>query len=263
MVQSHRLRRKLRAGEPVTGAIVNVQAPWFIDLVGISGFDFVMLDAEHGPITPENVELMIRAAEQAGMTALVRVPANVPHVILGFLDAGAQAIQVPHIQTADDAPSKPHPGMIMQAMAETGIGPRDAAMMRRRAADSAGRSMLTMVRQRMRGMTSCPTFALRGGRRTSRAGWVLWRVPAAPVEGEARGSAISAMPERFRAMRFSACLFHSIGSLGSIPACSFHQARGVYGRGKGAWTDWRGMIDGGVKKRLGSGEGGVPLSCKI
>ena len=61
MVQSHRLRRKLRAGEPVTGAIVNVQAPWFIDLVGISGFDFVMLDAEHGPITPENVELMIRA----------------------------------------------------------------------------------------------------------------------------------------------------------------------------------------------------------
>ena len=103
MVQSHRLRRKLRAGEPVTGAIVNVQAPWFIDLVGISGFDFVMLDAEHGPITPENVELMIRAAEQAGMTALVRVPANVPHVILGFLDAGAQAIQVPHIQTADDA----------------------------------------------------------------------------------------------------------------------------------------------------------------
>lgn len=103
MVQSHRLRRKLLAGKPVTGAIVNVQAPWFIDLVGISGFDFVMLDAEHGPITPENVEPMIRAAEQAGMTALVRVPANVPHVILGFLDAGAQAVQVPHIQTADDA----------------------------------------------------------------------------------------------------------------------------------------------------------------
>ena len=69
MVQSHRLRRKLDAREPVTGAIVNVNAPWFIDLLGISGFDFVMLGAEHGPITPENVEPMIRAAEQAGMSA--------------------------------------------------------------------------------------------------------------------------------------------------------------------------------------------------
>lgn len=103
MIQSHRLRRKLDAREPATGAIVNVHAPWFIDLLGISGFDFVMLDAEHGPITPENVEPMIRAAEQAGMSALVRVPGNVPHIILGFLDAGAQAIQVPHVQTADDA----------------------------------------------------------------------------------------------------------------------------------------------------------------
>lgn len=102
MSQTHLLRKRLDAGEPSTGVIVNVDAPWFVDLVGLTGFDFVMLDAEHGPITRLNVEPMIRAAEQAGMTALVRVPANLPHVILGFLDAGARAIQVPHIQTVDD-----------------------------------------------------------------------------------------------------------------------------------------------------------------
>ena len=139
MLQSHRLRRKLDAREPVTGAIVNVHAPWFIDLLGISGFDFVMLDAEHGPITPENVESMIRAAEQAGMSALVRVPANIPHIILGFLDAGAQAIQVPHIQTADDA------RLAVSAVRYPPVGARGMSMMTRAAHHGFGQTAAEYV----------------------------------------------------------------------------------------------------------------------
>jgi len=103
MIGPHRLKQKLRAGEFVTGPILNFSAPWLVDLAGPIGFDFVMIDAEHGPLSPESAEAMIRAAEVGGLTPVVRVPANVPHEILRFLDVGACAIQVPHIDSAADA----------------------------------------------------------------------------------------------------------------------------------------------------------------
>jgi 4-hydroxy-2-oxoheptanedioate aldolase len=103
MIGPHRLKQKLKAGEFVTGPILNFNAPWLVDLSGPIGFDFVMIDAEHGPLSPESAELMIRAAEGGGLTPVVRVPANVPHEILRFLDIGASAIQIPHIDSADDA----------------------------------------------------------------------------------------------------------------------------------------------------------------
>jgi 2-keto-3-deoxy-L-rhamnonate aldolase RhmA len=83
--------------------IINFDSPWLVDAAGLIGFDFVLLDAEHGPLSPAIMEGMIRAAEAADMSALVRVPANVQHEILRYLDIGAVGIQVPHIETAQDA----------------------------------------------------------------------------------------------------------------------------------------------------------------
>lgn len=102
MIRAHRLRQKLVDGEPTMGMLVNFQSEWFIDMVALMGFDFVLLDAEHGPLNPANAENMIRAAEAAGISAIVRVP-NVSHEIQRFLDIGATGIQIPHIDSADDA----------------------------------------------------------------------------------------------------------------------------------------------------------------
>src|SRR6185437_9803275 len=98
-----RVRERLTAGQPVFGLIVNFESPWFVDLLALSGFDYVLLDAEHGPIAPGTAEATIRAAEAAGMSPLVRVPGNLPHVMQRFLDIGAVGIQVPHVDTAEDA----------------------------------------------------------------------------------------------------------------------------------------------------------------
>ena len=103
MIGPNRLRQKLAANGFAIGPILNFNAQWLVDLAGPIGFDFVMIDAEHGPLSPESAEGMIRAAEVAGLTPVVRVPANVPHEILRFLDIGASAIQVPHIDSAEDA----------------------------------------------------------------------------------------------------------------------------------------------------------------
>lgn len=45
----------------------------------------MFLDAEHGAITPDVCEGLVRAAELVGLPSVVRVPANDPHVILSFL----------------------------------------------------------------------------------------------------------------------------------------------------------------------------------
>ena len=102
MIGPHRLRRKLEAGEKVLGMMVGFPSAWFVDMLALSGFDFVVIDAEHGSLSPSDAEIMVRAAEAGGMSALARVP-NVAHEILRFLDIGCVGIQVPHIETGEQA----------------------------------------------------------------------------------------------------------------------------------------------------------------
>jgi 4-hydroxy-2-oxoheptanedioate aldolase len=103
MIGPHRIREKLAAGGHVVGPIVNFDSPWFVDICGLVGFDFVVLDCEHGPISVERLEVMVRAAEAGGLSPLVRVPTNQPHEILRVLDIGAVGVQVPHIDSPDQA----------------------------------------------------------------------------------------------------------------------------------------------------------------
>ena len=102
MIFPNRLRQKLEDGRKVLGMMVGFPSPWFIDMLALSGFDFVVLDAEHGSIDPGQADVMIRAAEGGGMSVLARVP-NIPHEILRFLDLGVVGIQVPHIHNAGEA----------------------------------------------------------------------------------------------------------------------------------------------------------------
>jgi 4-hydroxy-2-oxoheptanedioate aldolase len=103
VIGSHRFRSKLGTGETIIGPVVNFNSAWIVDIAGLIGFDYVLLDCEHGPMTAESIEMMIRAAEVAGISPIVRVPGNVPHEILRFLDIGAAGVQVPHVESAADA----------------------------------------------------------------------------------------------------------------------------------------------------------------
>ncbi|MCS7207206.1 MAG: aldolase/citrate lyase family protein [Dehalococcoidia bacterium] len=96
-------KAKLLQDQAVYGWIIQTPSPSIVELAGLAGLDFVMLDCEHGPITAESLEDLCRAAEVVGVTPLVRVPANHPEAILRALDRGAAGIIVPHIRTAHDA----------------------------------------------------------------------------------------------------------------------------------------------------------------
>ena len=96
-------KAKLESGEVVFGGIVSGFAPEIAELLGHLGFDFVFLDCEHGPMSYDQVEQMVRTAEAVGITPIVRVPNHEESTILRYLDRGVQGIIVPHVNTRAQA----------------------------------------------------------------------------------------------------------------------------------------------------------------
>lgn len=96
-------REKLSRGETVYGCFVRYPNAALVEVIGYWGWDFIVFDGEHGTIEPADCEQMTRAAEVRGVTPVVRVPVNQPHVILRFMDTGAQGLHMPMVSSAADA----------------------------------------------------------------------------------------------------------------------------------------------------------------
>ena len=97
------MKRKLLAGKPAFGVSIMIPSPHIVDIVGRLGFDWVLIDCEHGSIGIESVELMVMAAETAGVIPIARPSVNSFEAIGQLMDRGVMGVQVPHVNTADDA----------------------------------------------------------------------------------------------------------------------------------------------------------------
>jgi 4-hydroxy-2-oxoheptanedioate aldolase len=97
------LRQRVMYGDTVYGLVIKAPAPAIIEMCAAAGFDFAIIDTEHGSGDITEVEHHIRAAESFGMPALVRVGVNEPIEILRALDSGAAGIIVPHVKTKREA----------------------------------------------------------------------------------------------------------------------------------------------------------------
>lgn len=97
------LKERLQAGKPAIGVGLTLPSPALVELCAHAGFHFVRIDCEHGPMDPVTAEHMIRAAEATGITPIVRPPVNQAHEMLRLLDAGAQGVLAPRIETKADA----------------------------------------------------------------------------------------------------------------------------------------------------------------
>lgn len=102
-MRTNTLKQKLREGKPAFGAMITFHSPPIVEMLGYMGFDWVLIDNEHGSITVDTSEEMIRAAELTGVAPIVRPVANRPDVIAPFLDRGAWGVQVPHVNTREEA----------------------------------------------------------------------------------------------------------------------------------------------------------------
>lgn len=99
----NRMKEKLLSGRPAFGVSVMFPSPQVVEMVGRLGFDWVLIDCEHGSTSPESVELMVMAAELAGLTPIARPWTNSPEAILRLMDRGVMGVQIPHVNTAADA----------------------------------------------------------------------------------------------------------------------------------------------------------------
>jgi 4-hydroxy-2-oxoheptanedioate aldolase len=96
-------KEKLKAGGTVFGCFLRYPLGTLAELTALGGWDFIVLDAEHGSLQPADVEDLARACELHGVTPLVRVTANDHPTILRFLDAGAHGIHIPWVNSGAEA----------------------------------------------------------------------------------------------------------------------------------------------------------------
>jgi len=93
------LKRSLRAGKPAVGCmLVEMRQPSVMRLLANAGFDFVIIDNEHGPFTIETIADLSREAVLLGITPIVRVPDTSYASVTRPLDAGAQGVMIPRIK---------------------------------------------------------------------------------------------------------------------------------------------------------------------
>ena len=77
--------------------------PALVESAGYAGYDFVLLDMEHGTTTFQTLPHLIRAANVVGVCPVVRVPRGSDIWIDQALDVGAGAVMIPQIETAEQA----------------------------------------------------------------------------------------------------------------------------------------------------------------
>ena len=97
------LKEKLLAGKPAIGVSVMIPSPQIVEMVGHLGFDWVLIDCEHGAIGPDQVETLAMAAAAAGIVPIARPPTSSPAAITQMLDRGVAGVQVPHVGSAAEA----------------------------------------------------------------------------------------------------------------------------------------------------------------
>src|SRR5215216_6199885 len=98
-IRENRAKHKLRAGLPTYGVISTSADPQIAELFGLAGFDYYMLDTEHGLMNAAQVVDVIRACERVNMTPMVRIGSKDPKLVLQYLDAGMMGVMMLGLET--------------------------------------------------------------------------------------------------------------------------------------------------------------------
>lgn len=97
------LKKRLQAGETLIGCWLNLGSSVTAEIVGLAGFDWVLLDLEHGAGEPKDLLHQLQALEHTGAAPVVRVESVAKQRIHRVLDVGAEGVMCPQIKTVEDA----------------------------------------------------------------------------------------------------------------------------------------------------------------
>jgi 4-hydroxy-2-oxoheptanedioate aldolase len=97
-------KKQLREGTPKLGIFVNSHSPTVVEQLAHSGYDWLLVDTQHGPMSNETLSTMLAGVASGGAKSLVRVGGYSDRPgIQQSLDMGADGVLVPYINTADEA----------------------------------------------------------------------------------------------------------------------------------------------------------------
>jgi 4-hydroxy-2-oxoheptanedioate aldolase len=103
ITNKNKLKLKLKNNKPAIGVWSIISSPIVVEILALSGFDFLILDMEHGVYDQTALDACIRSCEMAGCAPVVRVPGINLSAIQWALDLGAHGVIVPQISNADSA----------------------------------------------------------------------------------------------------------------------------------------------------------------
>jgi len=124
LIQPNKTKQKLSQNLPVYGVISTSDDPQLAELFGLSGFDYYILDAEHGLIDPAQAVNVVRACERTNITPLVRIGPKDPKVVLQYLDAGMLGVMMPGLESVEEVK------MLVDAVKYQPIGKRGMGISR-------------------------------------------------------------------------------------------------------------------------------------
>ena len=96
------LKEKLRRRETQVGTFVKLADPTAMEVLGLAGMDFAIVDTEHAPCDQMLLLDLLRAADSVGLPTIVRVPEGTEPYILKTLDLGASGVQIPGLSTVEE-----------------------------------------------------------------------------------------------------------------------------------------------------------------
>ena len=97
------LKKRLQNRERVIGTFVGLGHPDVTEMLARAGFDWLLLDAEHGPLSLETMQVLMQAMNGSECTPIVRPPWNDPVQIKRILDIGAYGVLIPWVSSKEDA----------------------------------------------------------------------------------------------------------------------------------------------------------------
>jgi 4-hydroxy-2-oxoheptanedioate aldolase len=92
-----------KPGGPALGTWVKLPAMESVELIALAGFDFIVIDLEHSTMDLESAYRHIGTALFAGISPIVRIPTLDGGLVQRILDAGAEGLMLPHVDTVEQA----------------------------------------------------------------------------------------------------------------------------------------------------------------
>jgi 2-dehydro-3-deoxyglucarate aldolase len=122
------LKAKLQSGRAVIGTFVGIGHPDVSEWLSRQGFDFLLLDAEHGPLGFDTLQVMMQSMNGSGCVPIVRPQWNDPVIIKRVLDLGAAGVLIPWVNSREEAENAVK-ACKYPPLGIRGYGPRRAAML--------------------------------------------------------------------------------------------------------------------------------------